>query len=246
MGITMKKRTKIILAVCLAVLIAVGLGGYGYLSSYYPASDAAVAALAVQVDRVQVEQDRKVTWFVPDQPTAGLIFYPGGKVACEAYAPLLRACAENGVLCALVKMPGNLAVLSPNAADGLQAVHPEIEHWYIGGHSLGGAMAANYAASHADAFDGLILLAAYSTKDLTQTSLKVLSVYGSEDGVLNRESYAENRSNLPADCTEVVLEGGCHAQFGSYGAQKGDGTPTISGEEQIRQTAALVSALIGE
>ena len=112
MGITMKKRTKIILAVCLAVLIAVGLGGYGYLSSYYPASDAAVAALAVQVDRVQVEQDRKVTWFVPDQPTAGLIFYPGGKVACEAYAPLLRACAENGVLCTLVKMPGNLAVLS--------------------------------------------------------------------------------------------------------------------------------------
>ncbi len=91
----------------------------------------------------------------------------------------------------------------------------------------------------------MILLAAYSTKDLCGTSLRALSVYGSEDGVLNRASYEKYRDNLPADCTEVIIEGGCHAQFGSYGAQNDDGTPTISNEEQIRQTAELAAAFVG-
>ena len=241
----MKKRTRIILSVCLALLLVIGIGGYAYVSDYYHADETALEAMAYQTDRVQAEQDGDVIWFVPEEPTAGLIFYPGGKVEHTAYAPLLHACAENGILCALVRMPGNLAVLDANAADGLQEAYPEIITWYIAGHSLGGAMAATYAAAHPEDFDGLILLAAYSTKDLTGTALRVLSVYGSADSVMNRESYEKNRSNLPADTTEVVLDGGCHAQFGSYGPQYGDGVPTISGEEQVRQTTEAITAFIG-
>ena len=240
----MKKRARIILSVCLAFLLVIGIGGYAYMSDYYHADETALEVMAYQTDRVQTEQDGDVIWFVPEDPIAGLIFYPGGKVEHTAYAPLMRACAENGILCALVRMPGNLAVLDPNAADGLQEAYPEITTWYIAGHSLGGAMAANYAAAHAEDFDGLILLAAYSTKDLTGTPLRVLSVYGSEDGVMNRESYEKNRANLPADTTEVVLDGGCHAQFGCYGPQAGDGIPTISGEEQLRQTAEAITVFI--
>ena len=242
----MKKRTRIILSVCLALLLVIGIGGYAYVSDYYHADETALEAMAYQTGSVQAEQDGDVIWFVPKEPTAGLIFYPGGKVEYTAYAPLLRACAENGILCALVRMPGNLAVLDANAADGLRQKHPEVTAWYMAGHSLGGAMAANYAAAHAEDFNGLILLAAYSTKDLTGTTLRVLSVYGSEDGVLNRESYEKNRANLPADTTEVVLDGGCHAQFGSYGPQNGDGIPSISGEEQVRQTAEAIAAFVGQ
>ena len=239
----MKKRTRIILSVCLAVLLVIGIGSYAY---YYHADEVALEAMAYQTDSVQTEQDGDVIWFVPEDPIAGLIFYPGGKVEHTAYAPLLHACAENGILCALVRMPGNLAVLDANAADGLRKEYPEISTWYIAGHSLGGAMAANYAAAHAEDFDGLILLAAYSTKDLTGTTLRVLSVYGSEDGVLNRESYEKNRAKLPADTTEVILDGGCHAQFGNYGPQDGDGVPTISGEEQVRQTVEAIAAFAGQ
>ena len=242
----MKKRARIILSVCLAVLLVIGIGGYAYMSDYYHADEAALEAMAGLMDSVQTEQDGNVTWFVPQNPTAGLIFYPGGKVEHTAYAPLLRACAENGILCALVRMPGNLAVLDANAADGLQQEHPEVTTWYIAGHSLGGAMAANYAAAHSEDFDGLILLAAYSTKDLTGTTLRVLSVYGSEDGVMNRESYEKNRANLPADTTEVILDGGCHSQFGNYGPQNGDGIPAISGEEQVRQTVEAIAAFVGQ
>lgn len=237
----MKKRAKSILSVCLALLLLFGIGGYAYVSDYYHADETALAVMANQTNHVQIEQDGNVTWFVPQEPTAGLIFYPGGKVENTAYAPLLRACAEKGLLCALVRMPGNLAVLDVNAADGLREKRPDITTWFIAGHSLGGAMAANYAAAHSDDYSGLILLAAYSTKDLTQTPLRVLSVYGSEDRVMNRESYKRNWANLPADTTEVILEGGCHAQFGSYGLQDGDGTPTISGEEQVRQTADAIA-----
>ncbi len=242
----MRRRTRIILSVCLAVLLVFGIGGYAYVSDYYHADETALEAMAYQTGSVQAELDGNVTWFVPENTVAGLIFYPGGKVENTAYAPLMRACAEKGILCALVRMPGNLAVLDANAADGLQQKHPEVTIWYIAGHSLGGAMASNYAAAHDEDFDGLILLAAYSTKDLTGAPLRVLSIYGSEDGVLNRESYEKNWSNLPTDTTEVVLDGGCHAQFGSYGAQKGDGTPTISGEEQVRQTVEAIAAFVGQ
>ena len=118
----------------------------------------------------------------------------------------------------------------------------EVTDWYIGGHSLGGAMAASYAAKHTDELDGLVLLAAYSTADLTDSGLRVYAAYGSEDGVLNREKYEADRINLPQDTTETVIDGGCHAGFGSYGAQKGDGAPVISAEEQQQQTSDALAA----
>lgn len=240
----MKKRTRYILAACAAVLLAAIIGGWVYISDCYHADGEAVAAMAVQSDGVHTEEQGAVTWFVPETPTAGIIFYPGGKVEAAAYAPLLRECARQGILCALVQMPGNLAVLDVNAADGLRQMYPEVTCWYMAGHSLGGAMAASYAADHAGDFAGLVLLAAYATEDLTGTALRVLSVCGTEDGVLDWDAYAENRTNLPADTTEVVLEGGCHAQFGSYGPQEGDGIPTISPQEQLRQTAAAITTFM--
>ena len=140
----------------------------------------------------------------------------------------------------------HLAVLDMNAADGIAEQYPDIETWYIGGHSLGGAMAAIYAAGHSDELDGLILLAAYSTKDLSSSDLAVLSVYGSEDRVLNAEKYETSKANLPASMTEVIIEGGCHAGFGAYGPQAGDGTPSISNEEQIDKTAEEIQAIISK
>lgn len=103
-------------------------------------------------------------------------------------------------------------------------------------------MAASYAAKHTDELDGLVLLAAYSTADLTGGRLRVYSTYVSEDGVMNREKYEADRSNLPANTTEVVIDGSCHAGFGSYGPQAGDGTPTISDEDQQQQTADALAA----
>lgn len=240
----MKKKTKIILAICLTIFLVLGISCYAYVSDYYHADENALAAMDENDNEIQIINEKNVIWFVPQNPVAGMIFYPGGKVENIAYAPLMRECAKNGILCALVEMPGNLAVLDMDAANGLMEEYPKIDDWYMSGHSLGGSMAANYAAEHDDEFDGLILLAAYSTKNLSKTTLSVLSIYGSNDGVLNRENYEKNRENLPNDAVEVVIDGGCHAQFGSYGAQNGDGIPTISTEEQIERTADEIISFI--
>lgn len=236
----MKRNRKIIVSLLLTVVLLVGIGCALYLSDYYHADDMAMETMAQSSEQVKKYQDGSILFFVPKEPVAGMIFYPGGKVQCEAYAPLMQACAERGILCALVRMPGNLAVFNPNAADGIQKKHPEITSWYMGGHSLGGAMAASYVSKHVEEYDGLILLAAYSTSDISESPLHVLSIYGSEDGVLNKDKYERSKSNLPDDFEKRVIDGGCHAYFGSYGPQDGDGTPTISNEEQVVQTADII------
>ena len=125
-----------LLTVLLAVYVAFGI----YFSDYYhtdPAEDALVS------DRFVSVSEQNGNWvFAPESPTAGLIFYPGGKVENTSYAPLLHDLADDGILCVLVKMPCNLAVLDMNAADSIPERFSEVTDWYIGGHSLGGAMAA--------------------------------------------------------------------------------------------------------
>ena len=236
----MKKQKKSILRrviLCvLVILLVMGTVFGAYVKDYYHANP--VAAAALQSDDAVTVTEQNGSWvFASAEPTTGLIFYPGGKVENTAYSPLLHDLAEEGVLCVLVKMPCNLAVLDINAADGIAEKFPQITNWYIGGHSLGGAMAASYAAKHTDELDGLVLLAAYSTADLSDSGLRVYTTYGSEDGILNREKYETDCVNLPQDACEIVISGGCHAGFGSYGVQQGDGVPTISAEEQQHKTA---------
>jgi alpha/beta superfamily hydrolase len=143
-------------------------------------------------------------------------------------------------------MPANLAVFDVNAADDIGEMYPDIENWYIGGHSLGGAMAAFYVEKHSKNFSGLILLAAYSTADLSDSGLSVVSIYGNRDEVLDRDKYEKCLPNLPDTAEEVVIEGGCHSYFGSYGMQEGDGEPTITREEQMAQTVEAILIQIKE
>ena len=216
-----------------------------YLGDYYRANHEAIGAFLPQ-GTTWKEQPNGTIIFEPEGATKGFIFYPGGKVEHTAYIPLMQACAEKGILCILIEMPFNLAVFDINAADGIQEEYSEIEDWYIGGHSLGGSMAASYLAEHIEEYEGLILLGSYSTKDLSDTNLAVLSIFGSEDTVMNREKYEENKSNLPATFTEYVIDGGCHAYFGMYGVQDNDGTPTITNEDQIRLTVENIIKIMSE
>ncbi|MBO4871793.1 MAG: alpha/beta hydrolase [Lachnospiraceae bacterium] len=232
------------LGIVLFVLFVLGAAVFFYAQDYYRADASVTALLENALPGVNIEQSADRIVFRPDSVKAGLIFYPGGKVEYTAYAPLMAGLSQEGFLCILLKMPLNLAVLNMNAAAGIPAEYPDIGVWFLAGHSLGGAMAASYAAKHAEDFDALILLAAYSTADLTDSGLKVLSLYGSEDKVLNREKLEKYRGNLPAEAEEIIIEGGCHAFFGAYGAQKGDGDPRITREEQIRQTVQAVSSLL--
>lgn len=240
-----KQRFRKGLLIALAIVAVLVLGAWGYLNDYSAADDTAQAALT-STEGVTVRMEAGRIVFMPRDPKAGFIFYPGGKVDTAAYAPLMHTLADNGVLCVALDMPFRLAVLNPDAAQGVTEDYPEVTRWSIGGHSLGGAMAAKYAAKAPGEFDALILLAAYAPDPLPQEGLAVVSVYGSKDTVLNADKYAKSRVNLPESLREVVLEGGNHAQFGAYGAQDGDGEATLSAQEQLAQTvAAILPAIMG-
>lgn len=181
---------------------------------------------------------------MPENPIAGMVFLPGGLVSYQSYLPLMVKCANKGIACFIIRMPGDFAILNTNAATRVLRRYKEIENWYISGHSLGGAMAAGYVANTKENFKGLILLAAYSTEKISDENFKVLSVYGSNDKVLNMEKYEKYKANLPSNFTELVIQGGNHGQFGNYGNQKGDGDATVSREEQQDKTAEAIFSLI--
>ena len=241
-------QNKKIRNICLCILltIVVTVGGFGiYVSDYYKADTANIEAF-LQGTQVRTFTDKKVTVYGEEDCENGFIFYQGGKVESKAYEPLMCKIAMQGVLCVVVEMPFNLAVLNMNGADGICERYESVTNWYIGGHSLGGAMASCYVAKNAEDFEGLILLGAYSSEDLSKTNLRVLSLYGSEDKVLNKEKYDEYKPNLPFETAEIVIQGGCHAYFGMYGEQKGDGTPTITAEEQIGKTSTYIVEFMNE
>lgn len=239
-----KRKIFIILTSVVSVLLVAFIACAVYINDYYKANIVAISAFASVNYVEETTTSDGAMIFEPEDVRAGFIFYPGGKVEYKAYIPLMRACASNGILCVLVEMPFNLAVFDINAADGMKDSYPEIEKWYIGGHSLGGSMAAAHLSDNAEDYIGLILLGSYSTKNLSEKGIAVLSVYGSEDKVLNREKYEKNKSNLPEDFTELVIDGGCHAYFGMYGEQSGDGVAAISNEQQIYITAAAISEFV--
>lgn len=199
--------------------------------------------------RVSLEVSRDKSEIVVGDRTSktGIVFYPGAKVDPAAYMPLMLRLARRGYYCVIVRMPVNLAVLKAGAADSVISRHRSVSRWWIAGHSMGGAMAAQYASRHADQLQGVILLAAYSTQDISRTKLFALTIYGSKDGVLNRSHLARYKKNLPAASQRTVeIPGGNHAQFGDYGSQKGDGTATISRSSQQNRTAAAIVGFIRE
>ena len=240
------KKRRIILGAILAVLLCLFAAAILYASGYYHADEEAVYALSYPPQGMTViEQKNDQIAFVPEHPIAGLIFYPGGRVQYEAYVPLMEQCAARGILCVLLHMPFNLAVLNGNAADGVVAAYPQVKNWYIGGHSLGGVMAASYAKNHIKELSGLFLLAAYPNVDLSDSGLQVLTAHGTADHILNMEKYNKGMEMLPMDTTKLVIEGGNHANFGNYGPQKGDGTPEISRQEQLEKTVDAITELMG-
>jgi hypothetical protein len=227
---------KIIIAVLgLIILAAAGFTIWGYT----PAAPMTEALSALQSDAAVQVTTASWTEFRPagTQPDTALIFYPGGRVDSRAYSPYLHALAAQGYLVVLVPMPLNLAVFGSDKAGDVIKAYPAIKHWVIGGHSLGGAMAAHYAAQHSNQIQGLVLLAAYpaGSDSLKELPVKVISIHATQDGLATLAKIDASRALLPADTQFVPIEGGNHAQFGWYGLQSGDGSASISREDQQDQ-----------
>ena len=233
----MNKRTKIFVAILVAVIAALGIAMGIYANDYYRAVD--VDEYITSNDTVTVSQIDEGYFFDGPGEDKALIFYPGAKVEDTAYAPMMKSLAEQGVDCFLIKMPMKLAILGANKADKIREKY-DYDNYYLAGHSLGGAMAANYASEHLNDYSGLFLLAAYPTKDLTVAQFPVVFIYGDNDKVLNREKLEVGFTLVTNDYQKVEIAGGNHAQFGSYGMQDGDDSATITPEEQWKITVDTI------
>lgn len=233
-----KKGLLIFIQTVIVCVLAIAVVFFVYTGDYYHTVE--IEQPDEDVCKVNIIEEKDEIVFEPDDIKCGLVFYPGGKVEFDAYSSLMHALADQGVLCVLLKMPFNLAVFNVDACNGVLDKYPQVTKWYMAGHSLGGSMAGTYLSKNTENFAGLILLASYTTEDLSQTNLKVLSIYGSNDGVMNRDNYEKYKSNLPSDYKEYIIDGGCHSYFGAYGMQKNDGNPTITQNEQIKETVDFI------
>ncbi len=231
---TKRRFWRVAFLIILALITLGGIATTVYLIPYSAAPDA-VAALHNTAD-VAVTQNNEVITFLPRIPAhVGLIFYPGAKVEPVAYAITMHTLAEHGYATFIVKMPLNIALLAENGADDVIAAHPEIRIWSIGGHSLGGVVACDYAASHTK-ITGLLLFAAYPSEDMSRrTDLQVVSLSGSRDGLATPAKVDAAKHLLPSTTVYIVIQGGIHGYFGDYGQQDGDGQSTISREQAQSQ-----------
>ncbi len=199
-------------------------------------------------DAVTVATDPWLTFTPKQAATVGIVFYPGGRVDARSYASELRALAARGYLGVITPVPLNLAVLNPNAADSVIKAHPEIHCWAVGGHSLGGSMAAAYVDTHRTAINGLVLWASYpaSNNNLSDSGLPVLSIFGTRDALATDNRIDAARPLLPADTEYVAIQGGNHGQFGSYGDQAGDNPADISRADQQAQVVDATATFLGK
>ena len=230
-----RRRKWLVAGGILLLILAILMGAFlWYVSDYYRAENVALEVMA-QGSGITVQDN--LTILSPTYPTdTAIIFYPGAKVEAEAYLPLLDQIRQTGVACILVHMPFHMAIFDANAAEAVIDQFPEYQHWYIAGHSMGGAMASQFASDHPDLVDGLILMGAYIYGDYPAED--TLTIYGSlNQSVEDNIDYTENI---------VEIEGGNHAQFGNYGPQKGDLPAAISAEEQQKQTVEAIEAFLAD
>lgn len=232
-----QSKKKIILILVLSIILMVAAAFTYYVSDYYHADTNAIAALN-STESYSVENTAESVTFTPkiNQSATGIIIYPGAKVEAESYSVLASKLAENGYTTVIAKMPFNLAFFGADKADQIIGNHSEINSWVIGGHSLGGVFASEYALNHQDKIKGVIYLAAYPSSNASQATFQSLSIRGSLDNLTRAEDLSENIDKFPVNTTFITIVGGNHYNFGNYGVQNGDNNSTITREEQQQQT----------
>jgi pimeloyl-ACP methyl ester carboxylesterase len=234
---------KIFKRVLVGILVVVLIGTIGLVvwgNDAYPPLQPALDALQSDAQVTVTQHDGYITFEpVGVQPTTGFVFVPGGRVDYRVYSPVLKRIAAQGYFVAVVKVRINLAFFDINAPERVISQYPNIEHWAVGGHSLGGVASSSYISQHLDELDGAVFWASYPSDDTLKNSpLKALLVYGTND-TAGSTPYTDPTllSKFPADTQIVSIAGGNHAQFGSYGPQAGDQAATISAEDQWAQAA---------
>jgi len=226
----------------LVIALAFGVGSYSSVLVRPPlviGQDAVTDAASVGVTPVlEKVNGSDVLVVMPPMGTTErdvlVIIYPGGLVRPQAYEWLARSLAVRGYATVIPVFSFDLAVTDVGRATSLIQRYGTGKRVVLAGHSLGGAMAAQYLADELKAgrqpASGLVLMGAYPPDgaDLSTSTLKAVSLQGEFDEVAGQAKVADGLKRLPAGSKLVQIDGGVHSFFGRYGPQAGDGIPTVA------------------
>lgn len=229
----MKKWIKIILYSLLGILLMGSISFFVWSQFSYKPTKEALLLIEDKKGEDHIvfgEKDAKI----------GVIFYQGAKVEAEAYSYLGEALAKDGHFVVMPKLPLNLAILGINEVDSVIEQYPEVQKWYVAGHSMGGAMISKYAFQHEDKVDGIIFLGSYPADDFSTKSIPMLSIYGEVDALATVEKIENNKKLMSKNTTIHMIKGGNHAHFGMYGEQKGDNASLITSKAQRDETVKVM------
>ena len=229
----MKKWIKITLYSLLGILLIGSISFFVWSQFTYKPTKEALSLVEDKKDEENIvfgEKDGKI----------GVIFYQGAKVEAEAYSYLGEALAKDGHFVVMPKLPLNLAIFGIDAVDNVMEQYPEVQKWYVAGHSMGGAMISKYAFQHEDKIDGIIFLGSYPADDFSTKSIPMLSIYGEVDALATVEKIENNKKFMSKNTTMHMIKGGNHAHFGMYGEQKGDNASLITPKAQQDETVKVI------
>ena len=204
---------------------------------------------------IEHEDDAYWSWMPSDATKVkkvGFVYHPGCFYDERAYAPILRALAEDGYPAFLLDVPLSFSILTPFRADLVMREYPEIETWVVGGHGLGGMVASVFTQFRRNKWniDGLALFASYPFpifNNLSNTDIKAISLWGNEDGITTRVQWEDGKRLLPDDAKFVEIDGGNHSQMAYLSTlQTNDKKATISRESQQSVVQAELKALMAE
>lgn len=222
----MKKFLKVLLII--VILFFILFFSYFYIGTYKATDDSLKKLESTDIVKVtKIEKE----YFLFDGPGTdkAIVFYPGAKVEYTSYAKLLSTIAENGIDAFLIKMPCNFALFDSYAAENIISSY-SYEHWFVGGHSLGGVAATNYAIANPQNIEKIINFASYPISEIPD-NIEYISFYGSEDKILKESAYENAKEYWPENSAEYKIDGANHSSFANYGEQKGDGKATKTSDE---------------
>ena len=239
------KRRRIVRRILLVIAALLVVAIVGFIIWAESPMRAEAAPLAAAEEAVTVSETAEGVLLTPDDPSGtGLVFVAGARDDPLAYAAKFSGLAEAGVTVVIARPILNFAIMEFRGLDTFTSLAPDVDEWFVGGHSLGGVRACQYVADAPDTVAGLVLFGSYCSADISESGEPVLSIGAENDGLSTPAKIEAAAGLLPADAEFVELPGAVHAQFGDYGEQPGDGTPTATDAEVADELTATVLGFI--
>ncbi|GGL01241.1 alpha/beta hydrolase [Salinibacterium xinjiangense] len=243
------RRARRVLAVTVVVVVLLVVA-FLFYSSMVMMGDRTAAVKAWSNPAVTITSTGHSVVLEPtgEASGSGLVFIPGAKVDPYAYLYKLAGIVESsGVTVVITKPTLNLAFFDLRPLSLFEADAPDVTRWFVGGHSLGGVRACQLAESPGAGAEvaGLVLFGSYCANNLSDSNLDVLSIGGSEDGLSTPGKIRDASHLLPGQANLVQVDGLNHAGFGDYGTQPGDGTATLTSDQERDAITELLQSVVG-